>query len=208
MQEDYTKEFNNDDKLVGGIYEIFETLVFAIAFVIFIFTFIAKLSIVSGESMLNTLRDKDYLIASNVFFSYEPESGDIVVVEPEHYNETLVKRVIATGGQKVKIVYSDDLGTTANRTYDVYVDGVLLEEEYAFYSVRRIFIEPTGPAWSKTSNGSLITATTVVPENHIFVMGDNRNNSKDSRSQDIEFIHEDDVLGKCVFRIFPNTKIL
>ena len=66
MQEDYTAEIKSDNKIVSGIYEILESLVFAIAFVILIFVFIAKLSIVSGDSMNNTLENADYLIVANL----------------------------------------------------------------------------------------------------------------------------------------------
>ncbi len=210
MQEEYTKETRKENKTTSGIYEIVESLVLAIVCVILIFTFIARMSIVSGASMEPTLHDKDYLVVSNLFFSYNPKHGDVVVAEPDNYHEPIVKRVIAKEGQEVKIVYSMDLGRYGDCVYDVYVDGVLLDErDYAFYnSFNYLYIAPDGAHWTKTSEGALITATTVVPENHLFLMGDNRNNSKDSRSSEIGFVHEDYIVGKCVFRIFPNTGLV
>ncbi len=208
MQEDYTKDTRKENKTISGIYEILESLVLAIVCVILIFTFIARLSIVSGASMEPTLHDRDYLIVSNLFFSYKPETGDVVVVEPDNYDEPLVKRVIATEGQEVKIRYSADLGVYGGDVYEVYVDGVLLDEGYAFYNSYYKFIEPSSQVMTITNDNGIKTATTVVPENHVFVMGDNRNNSKDSRSHEIGFVHENYIIGKCVFRLFPNTGLV
>ncbi len=208
MQEDYTKDTRKENKTISGIYEILESLVLAIVCVILIFTFIARLSIVSGASMETTLHDRDYLIVSNLFFSYKPETGDVVVVEPDNYDEPLVKRVIATEGQEVKIRYSADLGVYGGDVYEVYVDGVLLDEGYAFYNPYYKFIEPSSQVMMITTENGIKTATTVVPENHVFVMGDNRNNSKDSRSHEIGFVHENYIIGKCVFRLFPNTGLV
>lgn len=209
MQEEYTKETRKENKTTSGLYEIIESLVLAIVCVILIFTFIARLSIVSGASMEPTLHNRDYLVVSNLFFSYNPKQGDVVVAEPDNYHEPIVKRVIAKAGQEVKIVYSSDLGRNGKGVYEVYVDGVLLKEDYAFYdSYNYLYIAPSGAHWTKTSEGSLVTAVTVVPEDHLFLMGDNRNNSKDSRSSEIGFVNESYIVGKCVFRIFPNTGLV
>ena len=77
MQEEYTKETRKENKTTSGIYEIVESLVLAIVCVILIFTFIARMSIVSGASMEPTLHDKDYLVVSNLFFSYNFSVEDI-----------------------------------------------------------------------------------------------------------------------------------
>ena len=207
MQEDYTAELRNENKTVNGIYELLESLVFAIICVIFIFAFVARLSIVSGASMEPTLQDADYLIVGNLFSSYEPKSGDIVVIHTDKYDEPLVKRVIATEGQEVKIRYSADLGRMGGNLYEVYVDGVLLEENYVVYSNRYYFIAPSAEIMNITREGNICTAVATVPENCVFVLGDNRNNSYDSRSGKIGFVEEEFVLGKCIFRVMPFQKI-
>ena len=93
--------------------------------------------------------------------------------------------------------------------YEVYVDGTLLDEGYAFYNPYYKLIKPTFKDMTITTDeDGFEIATTIIPENHVFVMGDNRNNSKDSRSREIGFIHENYIVGKCVFRIFPNTGLV
>lgn len=215
MQEDYTAEIKSDNKIVSGIYEILESLVFAIAFVILIFVFIAKLSIVSGDSMNNTLENADYLIVANLFSSYEPKNGDIVVIDTNDHPEPLVKRVIATEGQQIKIRYSKDLSQEG--IYEIYVNGsdTPLNESYALYdfgSYRRplYYIAPSSNVMDEITYDAITktyTATATVPEGCVFVMGDNRNNSLDSRSSQIGFVDADFILGKCVFRILPLQKI-
>ncbi len=209
MQEDYTTEIKNDNKTISGIYEILESLVFAIALVILIFVFIAKLSIVSGGSMLNTLEDKDYLIVSNPFSTYEPKNGDIVVIDTRDYPEPLVKRIIATEGQKIEIRYSANLHE--NGIYEISIDGVKIEEPYATYKFTNNlhYIAPSTSIMDTEYDAITDTfvASAIVPEGCVFAMGDNRNNSLDSRSFQIGFIDEDFILGKCVFRILPLQKI-
>ena len=105
MQDDYTSKVSPKNKLISEIYDWIENLVLAVVAVVFVFVFIARLSIVSGASMERTLQDKDYLVVSNPFFTYDPEAGDIVVIHTDKYSEPLVKRVIATEGQEIIIKY-------------------------------------------------------------------------------------------------------
>jgi signal peptidase I len=206
MQDDYTSKVSPKSKLISEIYDWIENLVLAVVAVVFVFVFIARLSIVSGASMERTLQDKDYLVVSNPFFTYDPEAGDIVVIHTDKYSEPLVKRVIATEGQEIIIKYCADLGSMGGTLYDIYVDGVLLDEEYAFYDDRLPFIEPSGEVMEIHRVGNISTAKATVPEGCVFVLGDNRNNSKDSRSGQVGFINENFILGKCVFRILPAQK--
>ncbi len=125
-----------------------------------------------------TLWENDKLIVSDLF--YTPEYGDIVVLRKDSFSvDPIVKRVIATEGQTIDIDF--DLGK-------VYVDGVELDEPYINEPTKRDldFDDPV-----------------TVPENHIFVMGDNRNASSDSRDADIGMVDERYIIGREIIRIFP-----
>ena len=142
---------------------------------------------VNGESMMHTLKHRDMLILST--FNYTPENGDIIVCQSENYGleRPLVKRVIASGGQTVKIDYEK---------WTVTVDGVTLTEDYIWKREGK----PMNPS-------DYLPEEFTVPEGQIFVMGDNRNNSKDSRSSEIGFIDERYVVGKVWIRITPNFTV-
>ena len=129
---------------------------------------------VDGESMLPTLHHNERLVVWRL--GYKPEAGDIVILEPPSGRGPYVKRVIATGGQTIKI---------NNLTGDVFVDGEKLDEPYIN---------------NKTTS---MQSEFYVPEGHSFVMGDNRGNSHDSRSSDVSFIADEKILGEVVFRLWP-----
>ena len=112
MQDDYTSKVTTNNKVIAEIFEWIENLVLAIIAVVFIFVFIARLSIVSGASMEHTLQDKDYLVVANPFFSYEPEAGDIVVIHTDKYSEPLVKRVIDILQGEIGVESIVGIGTT------------------------------------------------------------------------------------------------
>ncbi len=175
--EDYNK-FKEKKSFVNELMEWLESVAISIFIVILVFTFVFRIVIVDGGSMVPTLQDGQRLIISHLFYS--PEQGDIVVVNSTGLNKTIIKRVIATEGQTVDIDFEK---------HTVTVDGKVLDEPY--------INEPT----LRNDGGN--TYPMVVPENTIFVMGDNRNNSTDSRSPMVGCISIDDVLGKAVFRIFP-----
>ena len=171
-----TENSKKSDKNVESIYEMASVVVSAILTVGIIFTFLFKISTVSGESMENTLYNGDKLIISAV--TQDVEYGDVVVVsQPNGYEKVLIKRVIAVGGQTVW--FNED-------TNKVVVDGKELDESYI-----------------KEEMEFLLSMTKLyrVPEGKIFVMGDNRNDSADSRSELIGMIDERYVVGKVIYRI-------
>ena len=172
-----TKENSKkSDKNLESIYEMASVVVSAILTVGIIFTFLFKISTVSGESMENTLYNGDKLIISAI--TQNVKYGDVVVVsQPNGYEKVLIKRVIAVGGQTVWF---------NEETNKVVVDGKELSEPYI-----------------KEEMEFLLSMTNLyrVPEGKIFVMGDNRNDSADSRSELIGMIDERYVVGKVIYRI-------
>ncbi|MBQ8623560.1 MAG: signal peptidase I [Oscillospiraceae bacterium] len=158
-----------------------KSLAITFIFVVLIFTFVCRTAVVSGDSMSNTLHDKDFLILWSLF--YQPKNGDIISANCEGLNEVIVKRVIACEGQTVDIDFS---------TGSVYVDGVLLDEPY----IKNLTInDEFGFDYPIT-----------VPEGKYFVMGDNRQGSRDSRHPAVKFVDREDILGKVVLRVFPFEK--
>ena len=157
---------------------------FALVFVVIvlIFTFVAKTAIVNGGSINNTLFDKDFLLLWSLL--YTPQQGDIIAANCEGLNEVIVKRVIAVGGQEVNIDFN---------TGTVYVDGEVLDEPY----IKNL-----------TLNDELaFNYPITVDEGYYFCMGDNRQNSKDSRHPDVGLVSRDDILGKAIMRIYPLSEI-
>ncbi len=187
------------EPFVGIILEYLEILVFAVCAVLILFTFAFRLCKVNGNSMNKTLLNGETLITTQLI---QPQQGDIIVfhmTNSQHarFNEPLVKRVIATEGQTVRIDYVE--GT-------VQVDGVLLDEPYVALLTAEgrengRWTQP--PAHHFNYYTGIFEAT--VPEGCLFVMGDNRNNSADSRSNDVGFVDQRRVLGKVVLRLSPYT---
>ena len=158
-------------------------MIYLVAAIVILFLLIFRVVIVSGDSMYNTLWDGDYvLLLSNVLYG-EPEYGDVVVVSKASYDQgtPIVKRVIATEGQTVDIDFQLGL---------VFVDGIALDEPYTY--------TPTN-----VSEG--VSFPLTVEEGCVFVMGDNRNISKDSRSPEIGLVDTREILGKALFLFFPGT---
>lgn len=149
------------------------------AFVL-LFTFVARIIVVSGPSMLDTLHNGDLILVWSL--GYAPKQGDIVVLTQESYQEdSIVKRVIAVAGQTVDIDYGTDT---------VYVDGQALREDYTKEEMRV-------PSYGEGLNH------VTVPEGCIFVMGDNRNHSADSRFPGIGIVDTRCVIGKGIAVICP-----
>lgn len=174
-----------NSRAVDWVFEIVEMLVFTFAIVILLTTFVFKHSVVKGDSMRNTLENGDRLIVSDLF--YTPERGDIIVFEDYSttLHEAVVKRVIAVEGDTVRIELN-------GRKMTVYVNENEITEDYVYFD----------PNLSPYGNG-----TWVVGENEVFVMGDNRYNSKDSRNSGVGLINVDCILGKVLFRFYPFDKL-
>lgn len=180
-QEEKTVEKSSDD-----LFYWLNALTTALVVLVLVFTFFGRLTRVDGHSMDNTLQHNQLLLVWSL--GYTPQQGDIVVLNKTTATHldgvAIVKRVIAVGGQTVDIDYA---------TSTVYVDGEPLNEPYIWEPMVDIY-------------GDRGSTHIEVPEGSIFVMGDNRNGSDDSRDNLIGTIDEDYVLGKAVFSIFPFSK--
>lgn len=156
-------------------------LVYLLAIVVVVFLLLFRVVVVSGTSMNNTLMDGDYLLLVGDIFYRQPKQGDVIVASKKTFENgaPIVKRVIATEGQWVDIDFKSGI---------VYVDNVALDEPYT--------LTPT-----TTPEG--VKFPLQVKEGCVFVMGDNRNDSKDSRDPDIGLIDSREILGKVLFLFFP-----
>ena len=183
------------------IIEWLEVVATAVIAVVLIFSFVFRIATISGDSMLNTLiggnsfngNNGDKVIITNI--AYEPDNGDIVVISRNAENSVagqltgqgpIIKRVIAKGGQTVDIDFDNGI---------VYVDGVALKEDYI-----------STPTTTKAD----VEFPLYVPEGYIFVLGDNRQDSLDSRFTQIGeggLVDTRYVLGHAIFRIYPFDRI-
>ena len=183
-------------RTIDTIFDFVELFIFTLVAVLIITTFVFRHSVVSGPSMMNTLQNGDKLIITNLF--YEPEYMDIVVVEDYScgMDSPIVKRVIATEGDTVRITHEG-----------IWVNGeFLIENDYVWTEGKdyRYVLDP----YPFEENSTLVNKPGeyiefVVPEDEIFLLGDHRNNSKDSRFYGT--IREDSILGKVVLRLSPFT---
>ena len=177
-----------DEKTVSvqkNILAYLHDLVYLLAGVLLVLLLLFRVVIVDGPSMNDTLVHGDYLILLNNVFYGEPKPGDIIVASKDSFKdgEPIIKRVIATEGQEVDIDFAAGI---------VYVDGVALEENY----VKTLTTLQEGIQFPLT-----------VDVGCIFVMGDNRSMSKDSRSPQIGLIDTREVLGRAVFLVFPGKDV-
>ena len=165
-----------------------ESFVFAMFIIILIFIFLLRIVTVEGESMNSTLDDKDRVIITHL--NYTPKRDDVVVANSSVLNKTIIKRVIGVGGDTVKIDYN------VNK---VFVNGEEISNEHINGTmINKGMFDPN----YLISDG---VYQYKVPDGKVFVMGDNRNNSTDSRT--IGFIDSKDVLGHVIFRLYPFKKL-
>ncbi len=182
------------ERIAASVFDYTEMLAWAVLAVLLVFMLAVRICRVDGESMENTLHNEENLLLYSL--TYTPEQDDIVVFHltggRESTQKTYVKRVIAVGGQEVVV-------DTRNNV--ITVDGEIYADAHS------VLKEPDGSYNTALfgygmSNGIF---KVTVPEGHVFVMGDNRNNSKDSRNREIGFVDERCILGKVVFRLSPLT---
>ncbi len=169
-------------------YEWIDSAIITVMVLLLVFTFLFRQVKIEGDSMNPTLVDGERVIVSDLF--YTPEYGDIVVISSEIYDDVpIIKRVIATEGQWVEIydgnVYVGDDRLKMYKVGDEFVGDVFTEDVIAegFYGSHEYPLQ--------------------VPENHVFVLGDNRTVSLDSRTQVIGLIDCRQILGKAIYRVFP-----
>lgn len=160
------------------VYDWIQCIIFALVFCVLLFVFAVRMVNVVGHSMVPTLEQSDKVVISNLF--YHPKQGDVVVLRKQTLmQEPIVKRIIATEGQTVDIDFDDGV---------VYVDGKALDEPYV-----------NEPVHDRENFEGKIT----VPEGCVFVMGDNRNASTDSRDSRLGMVVERYILGHVQSVVFP-----
>lgn len=163
------------------LYELLDSVILSAVCVLMLFTLVFRMFVVSGPSMNMTLENNDRIIVSDLF--YTPKNGDIICYFSPSEKEVLVKRVIATEGQTVNIVNGK-----------VYVDGVQISEPYLMPNI--------------TTYSHSLPMPHTVKKGCVFTLGDNRENSKDSRYVEIGDVSRNDILGKLVIRVFPNFGVV
>lgn len=180
--KDIEKVSNPASKFSAFCFDWSETIVQSFIIVVIIMTFIFRLFTVDGQSMMNTLYDRDKVAVAR--WKYVPKNGDVVVIKHgEEFDKPLIKRIIATEGQTFKINFSNG---------SVVVDGVTIDEPYI-----------KEPMWLRGD----AEIPSVIPQGYCFVMGDNRNNSSDSRSKVIGLIPNENIIGKAKFVFYPFNRI-
>lgn len=176
-------ELSFGEKSRKEIYDWIHCLSIALIICVVIFAFFVRLIDVRGTSMNPTLNNGDKMLVSGLFYS--PKAGDVVVFKKDEYDpeRALVKRVIATEGQVINIDFDNGI---------VYVDGEAIQEDY--------IMEPT-------TNKIDFIGPQTVPEGCVFVMGDNRNASTDSRKTEIGMVDSRLILGKAYFVVYPLSQM-
>ena len=178
----YTGE-NYNLTILHSAFELVDAMLTGVIIAVVIFSFVIMRNSVSGTSMLPTLQDKDEIIVYHLF--YQPKKGDIVIVnDPYEQGKHLVKRVIALEGDKLQIDFENSL---------IYVNNERLNEPYIYEQemLRK-------PDWDIPE---------IIPENCVFIMGDNRNNSRDSRFSSVKLINKENILGKVMCVIWPFNRL-
>ena len=183
MENQFEKKEEEKSGIKQSILDYLHDVIYILSAVVLLCLLCFRVVVVNGSSMYNTLIDGDYLLLISNTFYRDPQPGDIVVASIDSFDngKPIVKRVIATEGQFVDIDFEAGI---------VYVDGVALEENYTY---------------TKTTTQEGVSFPLRVEENHVFLMGDNRKESRDSRYPAIGQVDERELLGKAVFLFMPGT---
>lgn len=192
------KEPEKKGNLAAEIFDWFDTILCSVIAVIVIFTFFTRLSSVDGSSMNPTLEDKERLLISSV--GYTPKHNDIVVVWAENLvndegglGKAVVKRVVGIGGDKIRIDFDEGIVYRNDEALPLEVkDGFLYEDGHTINDYTRRPLDYEGEV--------------TVPEGYVFVLGDNRNNSRDSRDNAIGLVDERLIAGRVYLRVSPFDK--
>lgn len=183
MKININTENSKYNKAAEYIYSVFSYLIICMVIIFVAFTFFFRLVQVKGDSMAPTLFSEDRIIISN--FLYTPDYSDIIAINKKGAKEeSMIKRVIALPGDTVEINFN---------THIITVNGKVLFEDYEV-------LEPISEQYD-------MTYPVTVPDDAVFVLGDNRNNSIDSRTEEIGFIKLDEINGKALIRLIPIGKI-
>lgn len=181
-------------EVVSELLELVETILVSVFVVMLLFTYVVCIAVVEGDSMVPTLMDGDRLVFQRMSRDYS--TGDILIIDSETaytfdeagelkenqgLGKRIVKRLIAKGGQEVDIDFSKG---------EVSVDGKVLDEPYT-------------DALTTRDEGAFESYPITVPQGYVFVLGDNRSVSKDSRHPQVALIPEKEIMGQVIFRISP-----
>ena len=173
------------ERVLQALYDFFEVLATVTVTVMLLYAFGCRLQIVDGTSMLKTLHDGERLVVSDL--GYEPRRGDIVIIhriDAAPYSQPIVKRVIALPGQTVDIDFD---------TWTLTVDGEVIEEPYRWLDL------------SRETLGCEYPLPITLGEHEIFVMGDNRNGSADSRQEELGPVDIRTAVGHALMRVWPRS---
>lgn len=186
QEEKLEKEQKPRGRFFSETFNWIETLMGVLVVFVVVFTFFVRLIGVQGSSMVPTLDDHNIMLVSNL--GYTAEKGDIIILRKDGFynDQPIVKRVIATGGDVIDI---------NSETGDVSVNGEVLEEPY--------IAEKIDPLKSVGN----MTYPIMIPEGSIFVMGDNRNHSTDSRWTDLGVVDERYIIGHVITVVYPFNRI-
>ena len=177
---------NNHQSLKENVLLYLHDIVYLLCVIMIVLLLVFRVVVVSGSSMYDTLKHGDYLLLLSNTFYRDPQQGDIVVISKESFDNgaPIVKRIIATEGQTVDIDFETGI---------VFVDGKPLDESYTY--------TPTN-----TSGG--VQFPLEVFDGFVFVLGDNRNGSRDSRYPEIGLIDRREILGKAIYLMLPGKGAL
>jgi signal peptidase I len=198
MKEENAVKAENTS-ILDDVTEIVESILLSVFVVLLVFTYLFRLSDVSGPSMEPTLVEKDRVVISPLF--YTPEQNDIIIVDSSKLDKLIVKRVVALEGQSVDIDFEKGI---------VSVDGEPLDEQLYIVGENGEKPELKADHFVNTLTtydmGAFESYPVTVPQGCVFVLGDNRNRSKDSKHIELGFVPEEEIVGKVIFRISPLSK--